>query len=76
MIPINVTPAFFTELEQIILKFVWNERRSCRMIGMRSTNLPRDLLRVIVSGANPASTLWFMDPNILLTGDTASYKGI
>ena len=26
-IPIKVTPAFFTELEQIILKLVWNQRR-------------------------------------------------
>ena len=26
-IPIRVTPAFFTELEQVILKFVWNQKR-------------------------------------------------
>ena len=26
-IPINITPAFFTELEEAILKFVWNQKR-------------------------------------------------
>ena len=26
-VPIKITPAFFTELEQTILKFVWNKKR-------------------------------------------------
>ena len=26
-IPIKITPAFFTELEQTIVKFVWNQKR-------------------------------------------------
>ena len=27
-IPTKITPAFFIELEQTILKFVWNQKRS------------------------------------------------
>ena len=26
-VPIQITPAFFTKLEQTILKFVWNRKR-------------------------------------------------
>ena len=32
-IPIKVTPAFFTDLEQIILKFVWNQTRKRRSLN-------------------------------------------
>ena len=28
-IPIKIVPAFFTELEQTILNFVWNQKRPC-----------------------------------------------
>lgn len=50
--------------------------RAPRMAGMGSKSLPGESLRVMISGVNPASALWFLDLYILLTGDTPSYKGL
>ena len=40
-IPINITPAFFTEIERTTLKFVWNNRRpqTAKEILKRKENL-------------------------------------
>ena len=37
-IPMKVTPAIFTELEQTILKFVWSQKRIAKVILKKKTD--------------------------------------
>ena len=42
------------------------------MAGMGSTHFPGESLRLMTSGINPESALWFLDFYILFARDTAS----
>ena len=50
------------------------EPQDLKIVGLGRTNSSNSLLRAMVSGVTPTSTLWFSDPCIVLTGVTAPHN--